>query len=92
MTDKDGWNEYRALILHEMKRLDDHVTGCKDEVKDSVQASEVKTGEILDRLSGKQDRLSAEVIKLKTQAALWGVVSASIIAALVSYFVDLIKT
>jgi hypothetical protein len=93
MTDReeDGWQEYRALVLSELKRLSDHVTSCEAEMRKEVKHSESKLLQAIDRLHTSHAAVKADVIRLKTQAAIWGLMAGTAVSVLTAFVSRLLK-
>jgi hypothetical protein len=87
----DGWQEYRALVLSELKRLSDHVSSCEAEMRKEVKHSEVKLLKAIDRLHNSHAAVKADVIRLKSQAAVWGLMAGTAVSVLTAFVSRLLK-
>lgn len=71
MTDDNGWHEHRALVLHELSKLDGRIT----EVREDIRA-----------LSDHQTAIREDVAGLKVQAGVVGGI-AGLVSSFIGLFI-----
>lgn len=85
MISDNDWTEYRALVLSELKRLDQHISECDDNMREQVGLAKKELAEEISKLSQEQILIDREVRKMKTQAMTWGAIAVVLINALTEY-------
>lgn len=88
MINDNDWVEYRALVLSELKRLDQHIGECDDNMREEVSGAKKELTEAISKLQGDHMMTDKEVRKMKAQMLVWS----SVAAATIPYLLDLIKT
>ena len=88
MISENDWVEYRALVLNELKRLNQHISDCDDNMREEVGKAKTELAEKIDKLSDKQQAMDKEVAQLRTKMVIFG----SLAASVVSYLIDILKT
>lgn len=92
MTEGDNdWKQYRALVLSELNRLSEHVSSCEAEMRKEVKHSESKLLTAIDRLHKSHALIKADVIRLKSQAAIWGLMAGTAVSVLTAFASKLLK-
>jgi hypothetical protein len=90
-VDDNGWDEYKKLVISEMKRVADYI----EESRDRSDANYKELFSLIDRnykgitsfkiqILDKVGKLNAEVSALKVKASLWGTLGGGIAAVLVA--------
>jgi len=74
----DDWVRYKELVLSEIDRLHDDIESTEKKLLDGIE-----------KLADNQSRLSHDIVKLKTQATMWGLGASGIISAVVAFVNDL---
>ncbi len=80
MTDhrEDDWIRYKELVLSELERL-----------RGEIKTTETELLSAMEKLADNQNKMSVDIIKLKTQATMWGLGAGGFISAIVAFFNDI---
>ena len=79
MTDQTegDWVRYKELVLSEIDRL-----------HEDIESTEKKLLAGIEKLADNQTNLSHDIVKLKTQATMWGLGAGGVISGIVALFND----
>ena len=79
MTDErdDDWVRYKELVLSEIDRL-----------HSDIESTEQKLLEGIEKLADNQMKMSHDIVKLKTQATMWGLGAGGVISGVIALFND----
>lgn len=79
MTDErdDDWVRYKELVLSEIDRL-----------HGDIESTEKKLLEGIEKLADNQMKMSHDIVKLKTQATMWGLGAGGVISGIIALFND----
>ena len=77
-TREDDWVRYKELVLSEIERL-----------HGDIESTEEKLLAGINKLAENQTKMSHDIVKLKTQATMWGLGAGGFISALVAFFNDI---
>lgn len=77
----NGWDEYRKLVLHELGRLSEQMSGIRDE----IHTSESRVMQALDRLEREYRETRDEVTRLKAITAVIAAVAGAVASFLTKY-------
>ena len=79
MTDErdDDWVRYKELVLSEIDRL-----------HGDIESTEKKLLEGIEKLADNQMKMSHDIVKLKTQATMWGLGAGGVISGVIALFND----
>jgi hypothetical protein len=79
MTDhrEDDWLRYKELVLSELERL-----------RGEIKTTETELLSAMEKLADNQSKMSVDIIKLKTQATMWGLGAGGFISAIIAFFND----
>jgi hypothetical protein len=78
---RNGWDEYRQLVLHELGRLSEQMAGIRDE----IHTSERKVMVALEKLEREYRDTRDEVLRLKTITAIIAAVAGAAASFLTKY-------
>jgi hypothetical protein len=87
----NGWNEHRALVMSELKRLGEEAKERHVEIKDTVIATEIRLIDSIKDVERNQRNLTADLIGLKVKVAALGSI-AGIAGALLTMLMKNILT
>ena len=78
MNDDSDWVEYRALVLSELKRLDEHIGKCDENMRTEVANAKEELAEKISKSFKETDALEKEITKLKTKVYVYGALAAMV--------------
>lgn len=76
-TKDDDWVRYKELVLSEIERLHEDIKSTEHELLDGIN-----------KLAENQQRMSYDIVRLKTQATMWGLGAGGFISAVFAFFND----
>ncbi len=74
---EDDWVRYKELVLSEIDRLHEDIKSTEKELLDGIS-----------KLAENQTKMSHDIVKLKTQATMWGLGAGGFISAVIAFFND----